>query len=29
MNLLMKRTMRVLEESEKRGDEVYFLFMGA
>lgn len=23
------RTIRVLEESEKRGDEVYFLFMGA
>ena len=23
------RTMRVLEESEKRGDQVYFLFMGA
>lgn len=24
-----ERTMRVLEESEQRGDEVYFLFMGA
>ncbi len=26
---MKKRTVGVLEESEKRGDQVYFLFMGA